>query len=72
MILFSNKGDLRKFAWNGIPNELRPIAWQLLLVNISLFFLVRRLISYFVRDIFLFILTCEIPHYQGNVLSMHP
>ncbi|KAH8119261.1 RabGAP/TBC [Phellopilus nigrolimitatus] len=23
--------DLRKLAWNGIPDELRPIAWQLLL-----------------------------------------
>jgi hypothetical protein len=23
---------LRKLAWSGIPNELRPIAWKLLLV----------------------------------------
>lgn len=24
--------QLRKLAWNGVPNELRPIAWPLLLV----------------------------------------
>lgn len=24
-------GDLRKVSWNGIPGELRPMAWQLLL-----------------------------------------
>jgi len=23
--------ELRKMAWNGIPEELRPVAWQLLL-----------------------------------------
>ncbi|KAF9050112.1 rab-GTPase-TBC domain-containing protein [Panaeolus papilionaceus] len=26
-----NIGELRKLAWAGIPNELRPMAWQLLL-----------------------------------------
>lgn len=25
--------ELRKLAWNGIPNDLRPVAWQLLLVR---------------------------------------
>lgn len=24
-------GELRKLSWNGIPEELRPMAWQLLL-----------------------------------------
>jgi hypothetical protein len=23
---------LRKLAWNGIPDDLRPVAWQLLMV----------------------------------------
>lgn len=26
-----NLTDLRKLSWNGIPEELRPMAWQLLL-----------------------------------------
>jgi len=26
-------GELRKIAWAGIPGELRPMAWQLLLVR---------------------------------------
>lgn len=26
--------ELRKMAWAGIPEELRPIAWQMLLVRI--------------------------------------
>lgn len=25
--------ELRKLAWAGIPNELRPMSWQLLLVR---------------------------------------
>jgi hypothetical protein len=25
--------ELRKLAWSGIPDELRPISWQLLLVR---------------------------------------
>lgn len=25
--------ELKKIAWNGIPNDLRPVAWQLLLVS---------------------------------------
>lgn len=25
--------ELRRLAWSGIPNEVRPIAWQLLLVR---------------------------------------
>jgi hypothetical protein len=29
-IVFS--GELRKIAWAGIPHDLRPMAWQLLLV----------------------------------------
>jgi hypothetical protein len=28
--------ELRKLSWAGIPNDLRPIAWQLLLVSQSL------------------------------------
>lgn len=31
--------ELRKLAWAGIPNELRPMAWQLLLVSFSALFL---------------------------------
>lgn len=27
-----NIAELRKLAWSGIPDELRPISWQLLLV----------------------------------------
>lgn len=27
-----NIAELRKLAWSGIPEELRPISWQLLLV----------------------------------------
>ena len=27
-----NITELRKLAWSGIPEELRPISWQLLLV----------------------------------------
>lgn len=26
--------ELRKLAWAGIPNDLRPVAWQLLLVRL--------------------------------------
>jgi len=25
-------GELRKIAWAGIPHDLRPVAWQILLV----------------------------------------
>lgn len=28
-----NIADLRKLAWSGIPEELRPLSWQLLLVG---------------------------------------
>lgn len=27
--------ELRKLAWSGVPNELRPMVWQLLLVSFS-------------------------------------
>lgn len=30
---FRATAELRKLAWAGIPNDLRPIAWQLLLVS---------------------------------------
>ncbi|KAI5123683.1 hypothetical protein M0805_001711 [Coniferiporia weirii] len=33
--------ELRKLAWNGIPGELRPIAWQLLLGYLPLSSLMR-------------------------------
>ena len=26
--------ELRKIAWSGIPNDVRPVAWQLLLVRV--------------------------------------
>lgn len=26
-------GALKSFAWGGVPGELRPIVWQLLLVS---------------------------------------
>ena len=26
--------ELRRLAWSGVPNEVRPIAWQLLLVSL--------------------------------------
>ena len=29
-------GELRKIAWAGIPSNLRPMAWQLLLVCVTL------------------------------------
>ena len=29
--------ELKKLAWNGIPAELRPVAWQLLLVSKQVF-----------------------------------
>lgn len=28
--------ELRKLAWSGIPEELRPISWMILLVCINL------------------------------------
>jgi TBC1 domain family member 2 len=31
----ASTGQLRKYAWAGIPNELRPIAWPLLLVSFA-------------------------------------
>ena len=30
-------GELKKLAWNGIPNDLRRVAWQLLLVRTFLY-----------------------------------
>lgn len=30
--------ELRKLAWSGVPNELRPMVWQLLLVSFLFFF----------------------------------
>jgi len=32
-----NINELRKLAWAGIPKELRPMAWQLLLVRFILY-----------------------------------
>ena len=29
-----NIAELRKLAWAGIPNDFRPVAWQLLLVRV--------------------------------------
>jgi hypothetical protein len=26
-------GELRRLAWSGVPEEVRPIVWQLLLVS---------------------------------------
>lgn len=28
-------GELRRLAWSGVPEEVRPIVWQLLLVSLS-------------------------------------
>jgi hypothetical protein len=33
---FSKKAELRKLAWSGIPDDLRPLAWPLLLVRYDL------------------------------------
>ena len=33
------KAELRKLAWSGVPNELRPLAWQLLLVCLTVLLL---------------------------------
>lgn len=30
-----NMAALRKLAWNGVPNDLRPIVWPLLLVSVT-------------------------------------
>ena len=30
------QGELRKLAWAGIPGDLRPMAWQLLLVSTAI------------------------------------
>jgi hypothetical protein len=32
----NNIGELRRLAWSGVPEEVRPIVWQLLLVSRSL------------------------------------
>ena len=32
-VFFSKQDELRKLAWSGIPDDLRPLAWPLLLVR---------------------------------------
>ena len=31
--LIGNAAEIRKLSWNGVPPDLRPAAWQILLVN---------------------------------------
>lgn len=40
-------GELRKLGWAGIPGDLRPMAWQLLLVSLSPSFLSASFLSCF-------------------------
>ena len=34
---FLKQADLRKLAWSGIPDDLRPLAWPLLLVRYNFY-----------------------------------
>ena len=48
------QGELRKLAWAGIPGDLRPMAWQLLLVSTTILGAVMLIQTVRIRATYLF------------------